>query len=59
MTGESFCFKDDLHYWFYNRGFDQVRRENTGYIFFNTTDVPFFQSRESGINRLKLNVFTA
>jgi superfamily II DNA or RNA helicase/phage repressor protein C with HTH and peptisase S24 domain len=38
MEHESSCFQDDLQYWLYNLGFDQLGREDTGCIFLNKKD---------------------
>ena len=38
MGSESHCFQNDLQYWLFDLGFDQVARENTGCIFFRKED---------------------
>ena len=38
MERESFCLHNDLQYWLFDLGFDQVDRENTGCIFLNKKD---------------------
>ena len=38
MEHKSLCFQDDLQYWLYNLGFDQVAGEKTGCTFFRKED---------------------